>query len=173
MISIQKILFYSVGLVGWFLNVLVNYKVISRTGPKTERLTILRPATHETEPMTSVSAGHIILTPTQPGGSGQPQRESNPGPHQETRALPTDLPRPLLFYNCRKFFSNLNKGGKVGGKKGGGGMGGQSWVRSPLRLLLPYRGRKPKKKKQSQRREESWFTSNKNRVLTAQIQLYQ
>ena len=28
--------------------------------------------------MTSVSAGHIILTPTQPVGSGWPQRESNP-----------------------------------------------------------------------------------------------
>ena len=42
--------------------------------------------------MTSVSAGHIIviLTPTQPVGSGRPQRESNPGPpHQESRALPT------------------------------------------------------------------------------------
>ena len=38
--------------------------------------------------MTSVSAGHIILTPTQPVGSGRPQRESNPGPpHQESRAL--------------------------------------------------------------------------------------
>ena len=36
-------------LVGWFLNVLVNYWVISRTGPKTERLTILRATTHETE----------------------------------------------------------------------------------------------------------------------------
>ena len=34
---------------GWFLNVLVNYKVISRTGSKTERLTIFRAATHETE----------------------------------------------------------------------------------------------------------------------------
>ena len=33
----------------WFLNVLVNYEVISRTGPKTERLTILRAVTHETE----------------------------------------------------------------------------------------------------------------------------
>ena len=45
--------------------------------------------------MTSVSAGHIILTPTQPVGSGRPQRESNPGPpHQESRALPTDLPPP-------------------------------------------------------------------------------
>ena len=45
--------------------------------------------------MTSVSAGHIILTPTQPVGSGRPQRESNPGPPpQESRALPTELPRP-------------------------------------------------------------------------------
>ena len=32
-------------LFGWFLNVLVNYNVISRAGPKTERLTILRAAT--------------------------------------------------------------------------------------------------------------------------------
>ena len=30
--------------------------------------------------MTSDSASHIILTPTQPVGSGRPQRESNPGP---------------------------------------------------------------------------------------------
>ena len=45
--------------------------------------------------MTSVSAGHIILTPTQPVGSGRPQRVSNPGPpNQETRALPTELPPP-------------------------------------------------------------------------------
>ena len=41
------------------------------------------------ETMTSVSAGHIILTPTQPVGSGRPLRESNLGPpHQESRALP-------------------------------------------------------------------------------------
>ena len=47
------------------------------------------------ETMTSVSAGHIILTPTQPVGSGRPQRELNPGPsHQESRTLPTELPRP-------------------------------------------------------------------------------
>ena len=47
------------------------------------------------ETMTSVSAGHIILTPTQPVGSGRPQWESNPGPpHQKSRALPTELPRP-------------------------------------------------------------------------------
>ena len=45
--------------------------------------------------MTSVSAGHIILTPTQPVGSGRPQRESIPGPpHQESRPLPTELPPP-------------------------------------------------------------------------------
>ena len=38
---------------------------------------------------------HIILTPTQPVGSERPQRESNLGaPHQESRALPTELPRP-------------------------------------------------------------------------------
>ena len=36
------------------------------------------------ETMTSVSAGHIILTSTQPVGSGRPQCEWNPGPpHQE------------------------------------------------------------------------------------------
>ena len=45
--------------------------------------------------MASVSAGHIILTPTQPVGSGRPQRESNPEPpHQESSALPTELPCP-------------------------------------------------------------------------------
>ena len=48
------------------------------------------------ETMTSVSVGHIILTPTQPVGSGRPQWESNPGPpHQESRAVPTELPPPL------------------------------------------------------------------------------
>ena len=47
------------------------------------------------ETMTSVSAVHIILTPTQPVGSGRPQRESNPWPlHQESCALPTELPPP-------------------------------------------------------------------------------
>ena len=44
--------------------------------------------------MTFVSAGHIILTPTQPVGSGRPQRESNPGPpHQESCDLPTERER--------------------------------------------------------------------------------
>ena len=45
--------------------------------------------------MTSVSAGHIMLTPTQPVGSRRPQRESKPGPPQQgSRALLTELPRP-------------------------------------------------------------------------------
>ena len=39
------------------------------------------------EIMTSVSAGHIILTPTQPVGSGQPHRESNPNILSRSRAL--------------------------------------------------------------------------------------
>ena len=47
------------------------------------------------ETMTSISAGHIILTPTQPVGSGRPQQGSNPGPpDQESRTLPTELLRP-------------------------------------------------------------------------------
>ena len=47
------------------------------------------------ETTTSVSAGRIILTPTQPVASGRPQRGSNSGPpHQESRPLPTELPPP-------------------------------------------------------------------------------
>ena len=47
------------------------------------------------ETMTSVSAGHIILTPTQPVESGRLQRESNPEPpHQKSHVLPTELPPP-------------------------------------------------------------------------------
>ena len=45
--------------------------------------------------MTSVSAGHVILTPVQPlpVGSGWPRWESNSRPpDQESRALPTELP---------------------------------------------------------------------------------
>ena len=53
--------------------------------------------------MTSISAGHIILTPTQPVGSGRPQRGSNPRPpDQESRALPTELPRPPGKRELRK-----------------------------------------------------------------------
>ena len=62
------------------------------------------------ETMTCVSAGHIILTPTQPVGSGRPQRESNPGPpDQESRALPTELPSFLLK---KRNNDNLKRGEK-------------------------------------------------------------
>ena len=45
--------------------------------------------------MTSVSAGHVILTTTKAVGSGRPQQEPNQGSlHQEPRALPTELPPP-------------------------------------------------------------------------------
>ena len=49
MASYSAIFSLFVCLFGWFLNVLVNNQAISPTGPKTERLTILRAATHETE----------------------------------------------------------------------------------------------------------------------------
>ena len=63
------------------------------------------------ETMTSVSAGHIILTPTQPVGSGRPQRESNPGPpHQESRALPTELPRPITWAKASESLPIVAKG---------------------------------------------------------------
>ena len=52
------------------------------------------------ETMTSVSAGHIILAPTQAVGSRRLQRELNPGPpNQKLCALLTELPRPP--YLCR------------------------------------------------------------------------
>ena len=45
--------------------------------------------------LTSVSAGHIILAPTQPVGSGRPQRGSKlRPPHLESHAITTELPRP-------------------------------------------------------------------------------
>ena len=45
--------------------------------------------------MTSVSASHITLTPTQPVGNRRPQRELNQGPpHQEWSALLTEIPPP-------------------------------------------------------------------------------
>ena len=57
--------------------------------------------------MTSVSAGHIILTLTQPVGSERPQRESNPGPpQQESSALPTGLPRPPLITAVKEKMQN-------------------------------------------------------------------
>ena len=53
--------------------------------------------------MTSVSAGHIILTPTQPIGTVGPQLGSMPGPpHQELCALPTELPQSRREIEIRK-----------------------------------------------------------------------
>ena len=60
--------------------------------------------------MTSVSAGHIILTPTQPVGSGRPQRESNPEPpHQESRALPTEPSRREVEIKLNETESDLKE----------------------------------------------------------------
>ena len=65
--------------------------------------------------MTSISAGHIILTPTQPVGSGRPQRGSNPRPpDQESRVLPTERPHPPggggnLLKRKEKMLSLLNR----------------------------------------------------------------
>ena len=50
-------------------------------------------------------------------GSGRPQRGSNPGPpHQESRALPTELPRPPNP-------SMRSKMSSIRGSRGGGGLG--------------------------------------------------
>ena len=66
--------------------------------------------------MTSVSAGQIILTPTQPVGSGRPQRESNPRPsHQESRALSTELPRPPRY---REIIMQTDAGSEIEIKRG-------------------------------------------------------
>ena len=68
------------------------------------------------ETMTSVSAGQIILTPTQPVGSGRPQRESNPRPsHQESRALSTELPRPPRY---REIIMQTDAGSEIEIKRG-------------------------------------------------------
>ena len=52
------------------------------------------------ETMTSVSAGHIILTPTQPVGSGRPQRESNPGPPHQESLYRLSYPPPIHMLYC-------------------------------------------------------------------------
>ena len=68
-------------------------------GRVTRRLTILRDATHETEWGDNefcLSRSHYTDTdPTSRERAARPQRESNAGPpHQESSALPTELPRP-------------------------------------------------------------------------------
>ena len=73
--------------------------------------------------MTSVSAGHIILAPTQPVESGRPQWGSNlRPPHQESRALPTELPPPPPHPPATKRYVEEHRTGT-----GGGGGGGGDW----------------------------------------------
>ena len=113
------------GLVGWLVGFLTSSSTTRLYRGRAPRQSVwqfyvLPHMRQSWETMTSISAGHIILTPTQPVGSGRPQRGSNPGhPDQESRALPTELPRPLkngcshsvtsklwakdfvyFFYNC-------------------------------------------------------------------------
>ena len=64
------------------------------------------------ETMTSVSAGHMILTPTQPVGSGRPQRESN---HE--KALKTGI--QVKTGGCPSYI--IERGTEGGGGLGGGG----------------------------------------------------
>ena len=69
--------------------------------------------------MTYVSAGHIIATPTQPVGSGRPQRETNPGPlYQKSRALPTELPPPPPHTHTQSKESRLESVSKTKDFKG-------------------------------------------------------
>ena len=76
--------------------------------------------------MTSVSAGHIIMTPTETVVSRWPQRESNPRtPHQESRALPTELPRPRRERE-RKGNRDREKNKE---RESGGGGGERMWYK--------------------------------------------
>ena len=107
------------------------------------------------ETLTSVSAGHIILIPTQPVGSGRPQRESNPGPpHQESRALPTELPRPQFMWcqHLKWWWS------KVKGQKEKKRRGGRRWRRRGRRSRSRRRRTRTRRKKEG-RGEEEWETN--------------
>ena len=56
-----------------------------------DNFTVLLQTRQSWETMTSVSAGHIILTLTQPVGGRRSQRESNPGPpHLESPTIDSD-----------------------------------------------------------------------------------
>ena len=96
---------FFVCLVGWLVGVLKSSSTTRLYRGRASRQSfwqfyVLPHMRQSWETMTSVLAGHIILTPTQPIGSGRPQRESNPGPpHQESRALPTELPRPPILHD--------------------------------------------------------------------------
>ena len=100
--------FLLIKLEGWLVVWLVGFLTSSsRLSPRQSvwQFNVLPHMRHSWETMTSVSAGHIILTPTQPVGSGRPERGWNPGPpDQESRALPqsycaTPSWRNALSYN--------------------------------------------------------------------------
>ena len=94
------VLFCFIRVVGWLVGFLTSSSTTRLYRGRAARQSVwqfyvLPHSKQRGETMTSVSAGHIILTPTQPVRSRWPQRESNSGPpHQESRALPTELPRP-------------------------------------------------------------------------------
>ena len=68
------------------------------------------------ETMTSISAGHIILTPTQPVESGRPQRGSNPDLLTRSRALyRLSYRAPLSLRN--KTVSHSYQRGNIKGRK--------------------------------------------------------
>ena len=109
--------FYLASLVGWLVGFLTSSSTTSLYRGRAPRQSVwqfnMLPHMRQSwETMTSVSAGHIILTPTQPVGSGRPQRESNPGPpHQESRALPQSYHAPPCEQS--RWLNPLSAGGFV------------------------------------------------------------
>ena len=82
--------------------------------------------------MTSVSAGHIILTPTQPVGSGRPQRESNHGPpHQED-------PVTVARGKRRRCSSSINYGSSSSSSSGPLWREHRVTARQACQLLIQY-----------------------------------
>ena len=97
---LELILSFCTGAVGWFISYRSRQQLESRLYRgrvprlKSDKFTCCH-TRDRGETMISVLAVHIILTPTQPVGSEQQQRRSNPGPpHQDLHALPTELLRP-------------------------------------------------------------------------------
>ena len=82
-----------VWLVGWLVALLMSTSAIRLYCERVPRMMSDNFTCCHTE-TERVSAGHIILTPTQSVESGWPERGSNPRPpHQESRALP----RPRFY----------------------------------------------------------------------------
>ena len=95
-------------------NALVSSWAISLTDPKTDIFSCCQRERGET--MNSVSASHIVLTvtPTQPVGSGCPDRGSNPQPpDHKSCALPTELTHPPGKDICKKPFPKEICGWKI------------------------------------------------------------